>query len=58
LIRSRTSCSQCCFDRNLLSHKVNLFDLHHKYADVMKLADIVTHLDKSDTRKKRQAGEQ
>jgi maleamate amidohydrolase len=48
----------CRFDRNLLSQKVNLFDLHHKYADVMKLADIVTHLDKSDTRKKRQAGEQ
>jgi nicotinamidase-related amidase len=28
---------ECCFDRNLLSHKVNLFDLHHKYADVMHL---------------------
>ena len=22
---------ECCFDRNLLSHKVSLFDLHHKY---------------------------
>src|SRR5262249_37762986 len=21
---------ECCFDRSLLSHKVNLFDLHHK----------------------------
>lgn len=28
---------ECCFDRNLLSHKVNLFDMHHKYADVMHL---------------------
>jgi nicotinamidase-related amidase len=36
---------ECCFDRNLLSHKVNLFDLHHKYADVMKTAEVVGHLD-------------
>ena len=26
---------ECTFDRSMLSHKVNLFDLHHKYADVM-----------------------
>lgn len=25
------------FDRSLLSHQINLFDLHHKYADVMNL---------------------
>lgn len=25
------------FDRSLLNHEVNLFDLHHKYADVMSL---------------------
>lgn len=25
------------FDRSLLSHQVSLFDLHHKYADVMNL---------------------
>ena len=25
---------ECCFDRSLLSHKVNLFDMHHKYVDV------------------------
>jgi maleamate amidohydrolase len=24
-----------CFDRSFLSHAVNLFDMHHKYADVM-----------------------
>jgi maleamate amidohydrolase len=28
---------ECCFDRSPLSHKVNLFDLHHKYADVLHL---------------------
>jgi len=35
---------ECCFDRSMLSHKVNLFDLHHKYADVMHVGDVVTHL--------------
>jgi maleamate amidohydrolase len=37
---------ECCFDRSELSHKINLFDLHHKYADVMKLAEVVGHLDR------------
>ncbi len=36
---------QCCFDRSILSHKVNLFDLHHKYADVLHLDEVVAHLD-------------
>ena len=36
---------ECCFDRSLLSHKVNLFDMHHKYADVMRLDEVVAHLD-------------
>lgn len=36
---------ECCFDRSMLSHKVNLFDLHHKYADVIKLDRVVSHLD-------------
>ena len=22
---------ECCFDRSILSHKINLFDMHHKY---------------------------
>ncbi len=30
----------CVFDRHLLSHKISLFDLHHKYADVMTLEEI------------------
>lgn len=32
------------FDRSLLSHQVSLFDLHHKYADVMTLAELHGHL--------------
>ncbi len=35
---------ECCFDRSEISHKVNLFDLHHKYADVMKAEEIVSIL--------------
>jgi maleamate amidohydrolase len=35
---------ECCFDRSALSHKVNLFDLHHKYADVMHLDEVAAHL--------------
>jgi nicotinamidase-related amidase len=36
---------ECTYDRSLLSHKVNLFDLHHKYADVMHLDEVIAHLD-------------
>jgi len=35
---------ECCFDRSILSHKVCLFDLHHKYADVMHLDEVKKHL--------------
>jgi maleamate amidohydrolase len=35
---------ECCFDRNPVSHKVNLFDMHHKYTDVMRVDEVVTHL--------------
>lgn len=35
---------ECCFDRSMLSHKVNLFDLHHKYTDVMHVVEVVSHL--------------
>jgi maleamate amidohydrolase len=37
---------ECTYDRHLLSHKVNLFDLHHKYADVMHVDEVVAHLNK------------
>jgi len=39
-----TLAEECCFDRSLLSHKVNLFDMHHKYADVMHVDEVVAHL--------------
>ena len=36
---------ECTYDRSLISHKVNLFDLHHKYADVMQVEEVIAHLD-------------
>ncbi|SON54054.1 N-carbamoylsarcosine amidase [Hartmannibacter diazotrophicus] len=39
-----TVAEDCCFDRSPLSHKIGLFDMHHKYADVMTSAEIVDHL--------------
>jgi isochorismate hydrolase len=36
---------ECTYDRAELTHKVNLFDLHHKYADVMHVDEVVAHLD-------------
>lgn len=36
---------ECVFDRAPLTHKVNLFDMHHKYADVMHVEEVVAHLD-------------
>jgi maleamate amidohydrolase len=35
---------ECCFDRFLLSHKINLFDMHHKYADVMRIEEVEAEL--------------
>ncbi|MEC8531621.1 MAG: hypothetical protein VXY66_06725, partial [Pseudomonadota bacterium] len=40
-----TIAEECVFDRSAISHKVNLFDLHHKYADVMVLDEITAHLE-------------
>jgi nicotinamidase-related amidase len=37
---------ECTFDRAELTHKVNLFDLHHKYVDVMHVDEVVGHLDR------------
>jgi nicotinamidase-related amidase len=36
---------ECVFDRSQLTHKVNLFDLHHKYADVVHIQDALAYLD-------------
>ncbi len=41
---------ECCFDRSLLSHKINLFDLHHKYADLLSVEQVEAHL-QQNTRK-------
>lgn len=47
-----TIAEECVFDRSMLSHKVNLFDMHHKYGDVMHVDDIVEHLRSRNTLKK------
>ncbi len=39
-----TVVEECTFDRSDISHKVNLFDLHHKYADVMHVEEVLAHL--------------
>jgi maleamate amidohydrolase len=40
-----TIVEECTYDRAELTHKVNLFDLHHKYADVMHVDEVLAHLD-------------
>ena len=35
---------ECTYDRHELIHKINLFDLHHKYADVMAVDEVIDHL--------------
>jgi maleamate amidohydrolase len=40
-----TIVEECTYDRAELTHKVNLFDLHHKYADVMHIDEVVAHLE-------------
>jgi nicotinamidase-related amidase len=42
---------ECCFDRSLISHKINLFDMHHKYADVLHVDEVVRHLENMSVRK-------
>ncbi len=42
---------ECCFDRSILSHKINLFDVHHKYADVLHVDEVVEHLERQAVRK-------
>jgi maleamate amidohydrolase len=37
---------ECTFDRAELTHKVNLFDLHHKYIDVMHVDEVLAHLER------------
>ena len=46
-----TLVEECCFDRSDISHKVNLFDMHHKYCDVMRVDEVVQHLNGMAVRK-------
>lgn len=39
-----TLVEECCYDRSAITHKVNLFDMHHKYADVMHIDEVLDHL--------------
>lgn len=39
-----TVAEECVFDRNLLIHKVSLFDMHHKYADVRHVDELMAEL--------------
>lgn len=39
-----TLVEECCYDRSAITHKVNLFDIHHKYADVMHIDEVLDHL--------------
>jgi maleamate amidohydrolase len=36
---------ECVFDRSPVSHKVNLFDMHQKYAEIMHVNDAVAYLE-------------
>jgi nicotinamidase-related amidase len=36
---------ECTFDCSNLLYKINLFDLHYKYADVMHVDEVIDHLE-------------
>jgi isochorismate hydrolase len=46
-----TVVEECTYDRAMINHKVNLFDLHHKYADVMHIEEVLAQLDGLAVRK-------
>jgi hypothetical protein len=35
---------ECCFDRGQASHKINLFDMAMKYADVISLRETIEYI--------------
>ncbi|HEV8020614.1 MAG TPA: isochorismatase family protein [Candidatus Lustribacter sp.] len=41
-----TVVEECVFDRHKTAHAMNLFDMHQKYADVLGIDEVVTHLEK------------
>lgn len=36
---------ECCFDRGQVSHKINLFDMNAKYADVVTVEEVKKYLE-------------
>jgi isochorismate hydrolase len=38
-------CEQGVFDRSPLSHRMSLFDMHHKYATVVPTERVLRYLD-------------
>jgi maleamate amidohydrolase len=36
---------ECVFDRHEAAHAINLFDMHHKYADVLPLTEVLAWVD-------------
>lgn len=42
---------ECVFDRNWLSHKVDLYDMHCKYADVLFVDEAIAYLGQADAPK-------
>lgn len=40
-----TAVDECAFNRAWLTHKVNLFDMHREYADVMHVDEVNAHLE-------------
>jgi nicotinamidase-related amidase len=37
---------ECVYDRAEVSHAVNLFDMHYKYADVVQLSEVIEYLER------------
>ena len=35
---------ECVYDRGIVSHAINLFDMHQKYADVLSVSDVKNYL--------------
>ena len=42
---------ECTFDRGEVSHKINLFDMNAKYADVVSIAEVTDYINKLPARK-------
>ena len=45
-----TVVEECVYDRADLIHKISLFDLHHKYADVMGVDEVIAEVESRERR--------